>query len=420
MSLIDLYYNSSYNPKDSLVYFTSSISYNDSMAFSEIDEILKEFVRLGIIYGVRCGAAMMTSIIMWLISSSRKTPIFIVNQISLILVVIHSSFNMKYALSNYSSMTFQMTGFPQVLTKNNTHVYGAASIFQVMLVASIEISLVFQVRVILLTEKVGYIGNPIFIFCCIFGITTTVMYLATTIKAMIAFYSGTLYVKAVYFNVSTILLASSINIMTIILIVKLVFAVRSRRYLGLKQFDAFHILLIISCHSLMVPSILYIVAYSTNGSISTDTIISVANLLVVLSLPLSSMWATTASNSSNTTFTYHDGMSNKYFTENSSVKTIGDDFTLTASTFKSKLYSFSPRRTRNVGEDLENTAFNLEVDEIKQSNNHEIYEIDTSSGKSESPLTIRNNNYLSDNVEDARILWKKPQQSDNEVINSDY
>ena len=45
--------------------------------------------------------------------------------------------------------------------------------------------------------------------------------------------------------------------MTILLIGKLIIAIRTRRYLGLKQFDSFHILLIGFSQTLIIPSIIF-------------------------------------------------------------------------------------------------------------------------------------------------------------------
>lgn len=336
------------------------------------------------------------------------------NQVSLFIVMLHSSLYFKYLLSNYSTMTYLMTRFPQVLTKNNTHVVGATSMLQTLLIASIEVSLLFQLRVILLTEKVGLIGNILFAFCSIFGAATIGMYFAMCVKTILAYYNGVHIVDPIYFNVATILFASSINLMTVILVIKLVFAVRARRYLGLKQFDAFHMLLIVSCHSLLAPSIIYIIAYSNSQSVSFSSLVAIANLLVVLSLPLSSMWASVANTASNTTSMYYINTSNKNFADDSSLKTFGDDTTLATSTFKSKLYCFSPRRNReSYDDDLEKTMTSSTVmGQVEYLSNHEIYEIDTSSGNSASPYSVNSQSFT---FED-QAKWNNSQP--NEIVTS--
>ncbi|CAB4252469.1 similar to Saccharomyces cerevisiae YFL026W STE2 Receptor for alpha-factor pheromone [Maudiozyma barnettii] len=295
-----LAYNSSYIPGESLLTFTSIYGDGTDITFNQMQDLVNKKMRQAIMFGVRCGAATLTIIIMWMISKRKHTPIFIINQVSLFLIVIHSGLYFKYLLSSISSLAYSLTGFHQVVSRYDIYVYGAASIFQVLLVASIELSLVFQVKIMfagITQKKVGYLA--LLISGCL-GITTVAVYFTTAIKSMISVYQGVNTDYAKYFNIATILLSSSINFMTFILVVKLLFALRSRRFLGLKQFDSLHILLIMTCQSLLIPSVLFILAYSLDANSGTDVLTTVATLLVVLSLPLSSLWATSNNNVSNT------------------------------------------------------------------------------------------------------------------------
>lgn len=341
-----LAYNSSYNPGDSLLTFTSIYGSDTDISFNEMQDLVNKKMREAIMFGVRCGAATLTIIIMWMMSKRKNTPIFIINQVSLVLIVIHSAFYFRYLLSSISSLAYNMTGFPQVLNRNDIHVYGAASIFQVLLVASIELSLVFQIKVMftgVTYKKIGYLA--LLISSCL-GLTTVAMYFVTAIKSMITVYAGNPTNYAKYFNIATILLSSSINFMTFILVVKLLFALRSRRFLGLKQFDSLHILLIMTCQSLLVPSVLFILAYSLSANNGTDVLTTVATLLVVLSLPLSSLWATSNNNISNSQPMDSDyspeegGFYPNYGNNNFGANSINSD---NKSNFKTKLRSFYPQ-----------------------------------------------------------------------------
>ena len=341
-----LAYNSSYNPGDSLLTFTSIYGADTDISFNEMQDLVNKKMREAIMFGVRCGAATLTIIIMWMMSKRKNTPIFIINQVSLFLIVIHAAFYFKYLLSSISSLAYTMTGFPQVLNRNDIHVYGAASIFQVLLVASIELSLVFQIKVMftgVTYKKIGYLA--LLISGCL-GLTTVAIYFVTAIKSMITVYGGTPTNYAKYFNIATILLSSSINFMTFILVVKLLFALRSRRFLGLKQFDSLHILLIMTCQSLLIPSILFILAYSLSAHNGTDVLTTVATLLVVLSLPLSSLWATSNNNISDSKPMESDyspeegGFHPNYGNNNFGAHSINSD---NKSNFKDKLRSFYPQ-----------------------------------------------------------------------------
>ncbi|EJS43931.1 ste2p [Saccharomyces arboricola H-6] len=297
-ALSDLFYDPTYSPGKSMIDYTSIYGNGTTITFDELQGLVNSTVTQAIMFGVRCGAAALTLIVMWMISRSRKTPIFIINQVSLFLIILHSALYFKYLLSNYSSVTYALTGFPQFISRGDVHVYGATNIIQVLLVASIETSLVFQIKVIFTGDNFKRIGFMLTSTSFILGLATVIMYFVSAVKGMIATYQDVSATQDKYFNASTILLASSINFMSFVLVVKLILAIRSRRFLGLKQFDSFHILLVMSCQSLLVPSVIFILAYSLKPGQGTDVLTTVATLLAVLSLPLSSMWATAANNAS--------------------------------------------------------------------------------------------------------------------------
>ncbi|EDO15347.1 hypothetical protein Kpol_1011p19 [Vanderwaltozyma polyspora DSM 70294] len=294
--ILGLFYDANYDPGQGILTFISMYG-NTTITFDELQLEVNSLITSGIMFGVRCGAACLTLLIMWMISKNKKTPIFIINQCSLILIIMHSGLYFKNILSNLNSLSYILTGFTQNITKNNIHVFGAANIIQVLLVATIELSLVFQIRVMFKGDSFRKAGYGLLSIASGLGIATVVMYFYSAITNMIAVYNQTYNSTAKLFNVANILLSTSINFMTVVLIVKLFLAVRSRRYLGLKQFDSFHILLIMSCQTLIVPSILFILSYALSTKLYTDHLVVIATLLVVLSLPLSSMWASAANNS---------------------------------------------------------------------------------------------------------------------------
>ncbi|CCD26095.2 alpha-factor pheromone receptor STE2 NDAI_0G03180 [Naumovozyma dairenensis CBS 421] len=344
--LSQYFFDSNYNPGQSLISYTSIYGNDTVVSFDEVQTIVDKKITEAIMFGVRCGAVILTIIVMWMISKKKKTPIFIINQISLFLILLHSALYFRYLLSNYSSVTYALTGFPQFIHRGDVHIYGAASIIQVLLVASIETSLVFQVKVIFTGDNFKRIGRVVMGISIALGLATVAMYFVAAIKGMISTYNNVGGTQPKYFNVATILLASSINFMTLILVIKLILAIRSRRFLGLKQFDSFHILLIMSCQSLLAPSILFILAYSLNPNDGTDVLVTVATLLVVLSLPLSSMWATAANNASRPTSAGSDYSPSTGFYDNSRSSAMSQSLHSEGKkSFKSRLYNLYPTRS---------------------------------------------------------------------------
>lgn len=255
-----------------------------------------------------------------MVSKNRKTPIFISNLVSLFFVVFHSALYLGYLSTPFASLTFNLTLFPELIHRSDVHLFAATNIAQVLLVAAVEASLILQVRIIFYSDTYKPVGRILVAISTLLATVTTVLFLVSAIKSIKSVYADLLSLQdSLYFNLATIMLATSVNFMTLLLTVKLVLAVRSRRFLGLKQFDSFHILLIMSFQTMIFPSILLILSYALNGRKGTNTLSTLATLLVTLSLPLSSMWATSANNSSrpssiNTRFSpsLYEDSSNKY------------------------------------------------------------------------------------------------------------
>lgn len=293
-SLNPLFYNETYNPLQSVLTYSSIYGDGTEITFQQLQNLVHENITQAIIFGTRIGAAGLALIIMWMVSKNRKTPIFIINQSSLVLTIVQSALYLSYLLSNFGGVPFALTLFPQMIGDRDKHLYGAVTLIQCLLVACIEVSLVFQVRVIFKADRYRKIGIILTGVSASFGAATVAMWMITAIKSIIVVYDSPLNkVDTYYYNIAVILLACSINFITLLLSVKLFLAFRARRHLGLKQFDSFHILLIMSTQTLIGPSVLYILAYALNNK-GVKSLTSIATLLVVLSLPLTSIWAAAA------------------------------------------------------------------------------------------------------------------------------
>lgn len=282
-----------FNPAYQLLNFTS-VEGPISTTFADMDSYVHTILRDAMIFGARIGAGGLAMIALWLTSNNRKTPVFILNQLSLLFLVLHSGLYLNYLLGGYSSLAYIFTGFSEFLIKQQAlNVYAVTNVLQVLLTASIEASMVFQVRTIFNHPDGKMVGYPLIGLSLLVALATTGLYFYNCIKSIIDLFNNHHSVYA--FNAQTILFASSVNFMSLVLVSKLVMAIRSRRYLGLKQFDSFHILLIMSTQTMIIPSILTILSYAL-PSFKAVSLPAVSVLLVTLSLPLSSMWAASANN----------------------------------------------------------------------------------------------------------------------------
>lgn len=289
-----------FNPVTQLLNYTS-VEGDSYTTFAELDDYMHRIIQNSIIFGARIGAAGLVSITLFLISKNRKTPVFVLNQTCLLLVVIHSAFYLAYIFGPLPSMALQFTGFYELASRHDLNIYAATNFSQLFLVTAIEASLIFQVRAIFQEPGVKWLGRTMVSISFAAGLAVVGLTLYTTIQSVISILKYESYVSRAL-DAQPILFASSINLMSFMLIYKLTRAVRSRRYLGLKQFDGFHILLIMSTQSLLIPSILLIVSYAVD-ELAKIAFVSVCTLLVTISLPLSSMWAASATDGSKPTST---------------------------------------------------------------------------------------------------------------------
>jgi pheromone alpha factor receptor len=290
--LVPDYFNTTFNPSDIILTYESAFSLETTITFGQLQQWVESKLKYAIIYGTRIGAAGVALLILLIVTKNKKSPIFVINIFSLLFIILHSGVYLKYLKSNYSSITYSFTYFEQMVKRAEIYTSGAANMLEVFLVFFVELSLVFQVYTIFKSTSNKRLKQAWILLSSGIGITTVGLYFASAIKTMKAVYNNTDYSgDATIYNAAIICLASSINFMTLLLVYKLAHAIKSRRFLGLKQFDSFHILLIMSSQSLILPSILYILAYGLPAHDGTQSLQAIATLIVVLSLPLSSMWA---------------------------------------------------------------------------------------------------------------------------------
>lgn len=275
--------------------------------FGAIDTFMTLCLKYGIVHGVAIGSCGILAITFLVFNYRRRnTPMFWFCQATLLTRIIYSALLLVYFLGPLSSIAVTFTGrvLPSTFSAYQTSV--AANAFRVINVVCIETLMVFQTYVVFRSPEVRRWGYGLAAMLGVLSAATVGFYINS---AVIASRNSHLLYKIGYSNqtenrsqnwesnLPVILYSASINVMSLVLVAKLVFAVRTRRYLGLKQFDSYHILAIMGTQTMVVPAILVIFNYTVY--ISTAILSEVAGLLVVLSLPLSSMWAMAANNLSN-------------------------------------------------------------------------------------------------------------------------
>ncbi|KGU21122.1 pheromone alpha factor receptor [Candida albicans P57055] len=251
-------------------------------------------------------------------SGGYKLFLFYLNSLILLIGIIRSGCYLNYNLGPLNSLSFVFTGWYDGSSFISSDVTNG---FKCILYALVEISLGFQVYVMFKTSNLKIWGIMASLLSIGLGLIVVAFQINLTILSHIRFSraistnrseeessssSSSLssdsvgyVINSIWMDLPTILFSISINIMTILLIGKLIIAIRTRRYLGLKQFDSFHILLIGFSQTLIIPSIILVVHYFYLSQNKDSLLQQISLLLIILMLPLSSLWAQTANNTHN-------------------------------------------------------------------------------------------------------------------------
>lgn len=283
-----------------LTYVVGNETY--AVTFSDLQSSTNEVVRYAIIHGLAIGVGTLLLFLSWIIVVNKKTPIFILNQVSLVLLVIRSGLYLGYLLGPLSALSYIYTG----KYSSNWDAYNvsvATNVVFCLLVFTVEATMVFQVYVICKSDRKLILGYSMVGFCGALGLADVGLYInssiysANVLRAQLSDKEYELYGSWVT-NVPIILFSITVNILSVILLLKLAVAVRTRRVLGLKRFDSFHVLMIMVTQTFIIPSALVIVNYQNTSS---NLLSSLSFTLAVFNLPLGSLWATSANNSTQPT-----------------------------------------------------------------------------------------------------------------------
>lgn len=272
------------------------------VTFADLQVSSDKIVDFAIIHGLAIGVGILLLFLSWIIVVNKKTPIFVMNQCLLVLLVIRSGLYLAYLTGPLSQLSYVYTGiFNGSWSGYNVTV--ATNVIYCLLMFSVELTMVFQVYVIFKSSRRSYLGYLLVAFSGALGSTVVGIYIyasvysANKLRAQLkneVFENKGSWVN----NLPIILFSVTVNILSVILLSKLAMAVRTRRVLGLKRFDSFHVLMIMATQTFIVPSALVIANYRHDAN---NLLSSISFILAVFNLPLGSLWATSANNSTQPT-----------------------------------------------------------------------------------------------------------------------
>lgn len=283
------------SPQNIIVDFTAATGEEVSVTLGEFDSYMKTIVVLAIIFGTRIGLSAFAIPITFMVTKNRRSPIFILNMCCVGILFLQSCIYAVTLTKSYNtiSYTFSMT---DQIEKSASNISVVSNLLYIILIFLVEVSFCYQVYIIFESpqknlKRLGYLATA---FSASLGIATVVLYFIYMVYSNLAFYNNEITVPRYLVNTPLIVFVTSSCAICLMLLFKLTYAIRTRRFLGLKQFNLFHILFIMAFQTMVIPTILILIsfnAFSETDKYSSQTFSALGSALIALSLPLTTMWA---------------------------------------------------------------------------------------------------------------------------------
>nr|ABM91766.1 pheromone receptor alpha [Pneumocystis carinii] len=289
-------------------------SKGDTIPFllSDFDEFSLSRAQTSMIFSAQCAMSLLLAIVLILTSKreKRKTLLFFLNIGGLITVFIRACLQCAYLSGTWVSYSVQFLGEFELLSQKDFYVSIIASCIPIFIILFIELSLLIQIRVVYATEKKLQI--PLTIAFSIIIIVVIIFWILAAVQNSMAVLSQThfghsgLWGSPWPYTVARISFAFSIFIGCMVFIYKLLITIYRRHKMGVKEFGPLQIIFIMSCQTLIIPAILILVDFG----VKITGFSSLTQALVVMSLPLSSLWASSKveNNKNNAAPTYYKDM----------------------------------------------------------------------------------------------------------------
>ncbi|KAJ5815816.1 Fungal pheromone mating factor STE2 GPCR [Penicillium robsamsonii] len=275
--------------------FTQNVTFRDvdggtfNVSVKALDVFVMYNVRVCINYGCQFGASLALLVILLLLTQSdkRRSAVFIMNGLALFF----NSGRLLFQLIHFSTAFEQV--YPYVSGDYSSAPWTAyavsimAVVLTTLVIVCIEVSLVIQVRVVCSTLRRLYRHSLLLLSILValvpIGFRSTWMIVNCNAIATLDYMSGIWWIE----SATNISVTVSICFFCVIFVTKLGFAIKQRRRLGVREFGPMKVIFVMGCQTMVVPAIFSIIQYY----ITVPELASNVVTLVVISLPLSSIWA---------------------------------------------------------------------------------------------------------------------------------
>ncbi|KAF3405282.1 Pheromone alpha factor receptor [Talaromyces pinophilus] len=283
----------SFDPYEQNITLTASDGSTMDIPLPFFDEYVQEGVVSCINYGCQLGATIVTFVLLCLLTRSKKRSsiIFCLNVIALLL----NMFRLICEVLIYTSAWFEtyayFTGDISRVSRGDFANSVLVSVMDALLQVVMEASLVTQTKVVSTNmsrwQKATILAASLALATSSIGFRMAQMVLESMLIVKNMPFTGYIWLQ----KVNTILTTTSIIYFSIVLVCKLGYTIYRRKQLGVHQFSPMQIIFIMSCQTMIVPSVFSILQFS---SVNIHHINNDIVTFVVVSLPVTTLWAATA------------------------------------------------------------------------------------------------------------------------------
>lgn len=256
---------------------------------AEMNIFVQYNVRVCINYGCQFGASLTLLVILLLLTHADKrgSAVFLLNGLALFFNVMRLLFQVIHFETDFEKIYEYFSMDYSAVPTSAYAISIVSTIFTTIVIVCIEISLVLQLHVVCSTLRRRY-RRPLLAFSILVAlipIAFRFFFMVINCKLIISLgYMTTLWWVESATNVS---LTVSICFFCVVFVIKLGFAIHQRRQLGVREFGPMKVIFVMGCQTMVAPAIFSIAQYYITVPELNSNVVT----LVVISLPLSSIWA---------------------------------------------------------------------------------------------------------------------------------
>ena len=225
------------------------------ITMDDLDSFILYSVQICINYAAQLGASLILLIVLLLLTKpdKRRAPIFITNTLSLTINFIRNILQCLYFNGPFNEVYAYFAQDYSRVHRSDYAISVTATVLTVLLLVCVEISLIFQVRVVCVTLRRVYRR-------VIFAVSVLVALMAVAFRFALCV-ENSIYIVTLNYLTGLKRLESAANITTTVsicwfcavFVIKLGIALQQRRKLGLGQFGPMQIIFIMGCQTLIIP-----------------------------------------------------------------------------------------------------------------------------------------------------------------------